>query len=63
MYKDLKRTCLAIVLLSKFFYGAIFIAVVSCLICDFFRRRRDLLNNVTIKNCGKVEKFKKFKTI
>ena len=24
-------------------------------------RRRDLLNNLTIKNCYKVEKFKKFK--
>ena len=27
------------------------------------RRRRDLLNNLTIKNCDKVEKIKKFKTI
>ena len=26
-------------------------------------RRRDLLSNLTIKNCGKVEEFKKFKTI
>ena len=27
------------------------------------RRRRDLFNNLTIKNCDKVEKFKKFKII
>ena len=26
-------------------------------------RRRDLLNNLTVKKCDKVEKFKKFKTI
>lgn len=26
------------------------------------RRRRDLLNNLTIKNCDKIEKFKKLKT-
>ena len=27
------------------------------------RKRRDLLNNLAIKNCDKVEKVKKFKTI
>ena len=30
---------------------------------SFLRRRRDLMSNLTIKNCDKVEKFKKFKTI
>ena len=29
----------------------------------FQRRRRDLLNNLTINNCDKVENFKKLKTI
>ena len=30
---------------------------------EIIRKRRDLLNNLNIKNCDKVEKFKKLKTI